>query len=280
MKTHNLKLSGRSGCNLDIVAKDTGFIVRKFSKDVSYNQRLILQAQKQQTFIQSSVFYSPKILRIAEDADIAFFDMQYVAGEKYSEYFVHITKQEIDVFITNIISYISNNLANSEIKIPDKSIFIKKSNSLKKVLKDSSMFVHSMLNQLIEKIPETPVPIGECHGDLTFSNMIFSGKKVYLVDFLDSFFNSPLIDMVKLRQDTCYFWTLMIDDELETYKRNKMLQIMSYIDEQLFKAFATYDFFKPWYNYLQCFNLLRILPYVNEEKEKELVLNALKTIKL
>ena len=54
------------------------------------------------------------------------------------------------------------------------------------------------------------IPIGFCHGDLTFSNIMFAldDNQVGLIDFLDSFIETPLIDLVKLRQDTHFHWTI------------------------------------------------------------------------
>lgn len=279
MEHVNFKLSGRSGCNLDLIAEHNSFIVRKYSKNSGYNQRLVLQAEKQKGFREFGIFRAPDIIQIIND-ELVYFDMKYVAGEKYSEYFGRITKQELDGFISNIIDYLNNNISNSEITIPDNTIFIKKVNSLQQELGSGNAEVNNLLNKLIKNIPETPIPHGNCHGDLTFSNMIFSGGRIYLIDFLDSFFNSPMIDIVKLRQDTSFFWTLLIDNELELFKRNKMRQIMGYIDTQLIKAFSSYSFFNPWYNYLQSFNLLRILPYIKVQQERELVSKALKTIQL
>lgn len=276
----NLKLTGRSGCDLEIIEKSNEFLVRKTSKKTTYNQRLILQAKKQKAFINDSFFLAPKVFSIIDDETTSFFDMEYVAGEKYSDYLVRISKQELDRFIDSIISYIDNNLANSIIKKADQDIFINKALALKKELGDSNKQINILLDQLIKKTPFTPVPHGGCHGDLTFSNMIFSGEKVYFIDFLDSFFDSPLIDIVKLRQDTCFYWTLLIDTELEAYKKSKMLQIMKYFDGRLYQVFEKHNYFLPWYNYLQCFNLLRILPYINHKHENELVINALNTIKL
>ncbi len=54
------------------------------------------------------------------------------------------------------------------------------------------------------------MPVGICHGDLTFSNMLFNGNNYYLIDFLDSFVESPLLDIVKLRQDSAYLWSQLM----------------------------------------------------------------------
>ena len=44
------------------------------------------------------------------------------------------------------------------------------------------------------------IPLGPCHGDLTTSNVLFAhdSSAIALVDFLDSFLESPLVDLAKL----------------------------------------------------------------------------------
>lgn len=277
MKSYDLKLTGRSGCKLEIVRSENSTFVRKSSKNHNYNHRLISQAQKQTTFDGHAVFHTPKVVEIKEEDGAAFFEMEYIPGEKYSDYFSRIGKQEIDRTISRLIEFVQINLSKASIFSPDHLIFIEKARMLKQQLADDHM-LNQFLDLLIEKIPDSDLPVSYCHGDLTFSNMIFSDGEVYLVDFLDSFIDSPLIDIVKLRQDTCFYWTLLIDSEMEGYKKNKMFQIMKYCDEKICEAFSENPYHQKWYNYLQAFNLIRIMPYIHDKGERKLIMNALNTI--
>eukprot|EP00744_Colponema_vietnamica_P017832 GILI01025106.1.p1 GENE.GILI01025106.1~~GILI01025106.1.p1 ORF type:complete len:440 (+),score=77.59 GILI01025106.1:48-1367(+) len=72
------------------------------------------------------------------------------------------------------------------------------------------------------------IPLGTCHGDFTLSNVLvltpLTGDglplspraqsketfRIALIDFLDSFVESPLADMAKLCQDLKYGWTLRL----------------------------------------------------------------------
>lgn len=54
------------------------------------------------------------------------------------------------------------------------------------------------------------MPVGVCHGDLTFSNILFNGNNYYLIDFLDSFIEAPLLDIVKIRQDSAHLWSQLM----------------------------------------------------------------------
>ena len=58
--------------------------------------------------------------------------------------------------------------------------------------------------RVFDALSDMLIPVGTCHGDLTFSNILFNGNNYYLIDFLDSFIESPLLDIVKLRQDTAW----------------------------------------------------------------------------
>ncbi len=108
--------------------------------------------------------------------------------------------------------------------------------------------------------------------------MLFCADGIYLVDFLDSFVESPLIDLVKFRQDTFFYWSLLIENQLPESRSAKVIQIFNYLDGQVYSNFANNKFVKEWYNYLQVFNLLRILPYVYQKEEIEFVQKSIQRI--
>jgi hypothetical protein len=65
--------------------------------------------------------------------------------------------------------------------------------------------VHDRLRGLPRRLD---FPIGRCHGDLTLSNVILSpGQNVVLIDFLDTYLETPLQDVAKLMQDFEYGWS-------------------------------------------------------------------------
>ena len=88
----NLKLEGRSGCPIKIIDNGINIVVNKASSNSDYNDRLIKQAIKQNTF---NSWYSdfenittPKVYKMGyTTSGIAFFEMEYAKGEKFSDYF-------------------------------------------------------------------------------------------------------------------------------------------------------------------------------------------------
>lgn len=51
------------------------------------------------------------------------------------------------------------------------------------------------------------VPLGQPHGDFTTCNMLLRGSgELFVIDYLDSEVQSPVVDVAKLRQDTRWGW--------------------------------------------------------------------------
>lgn len=282
-----LKMQGRSGCKLQVfMGSDSVPFVRKYSSAISYNARLMKQAEKQQFFsnnVLSGSFFSPNVYdQFAQTSDLSWFDMEFVAGEKYSDIFERITTPEIERMIKAFEAYFEQALQVSTFQHPDKKIIEEKVLSLEKSLQFQHHLdldlVRQTLDFLRNEIPTEPLALGFCHGDFTLSNILFySPEKMYLLDFLDSFIESPLVDMVKLRQDTKFRWSLMLEGgELPQYKVNKVTQLLRYFDERMHEYFLQYPFYVAWYKYMERFNLMRILPYVEQEHEIAFVQNCLR----
>jgi hypothetical protein len=72
----------------------------------------------------------------------------------------------------------------------------------------------------------------------------------------------------------------MIDPDPETHKLNKSRQILNYMDSRVREHYRGEAFYREWYSYLQTLNLLRILPYLGDETERDFVLRCLKEVAL
>ena len=107
--------------------------------------------------------------------------------------------------------------------------------------------------------------VGKCHGDLTFSNIIFRDNEYALIDFLDSFIESPIMDIVKLRQDTKYKWSTLMYNSKE-YDKTRYDMICKYIDEQIDNHFKKYSFYNDTYPIFQLMNFLRIIQYAKKDE--------------
>lgn len=255
-------LSGLSGCNIFLFEKNNEFIVRKVSKDVLYNERLITQIVKQKDF-NHPIIKTPKIHYTGYSNDLFFCDMEYVDGITFSDFIsTYPFKVSRKYFETICKFIIEKNVVIREI---NKDFFLKKIDEINhKVRLDDRV-----LSELNKNIPHN---LYECsiHGDLTFENIIISNDgHIYFIDFLDSFINDFFIDISKINQELNLFWSCRSGvPNLNTkikYNKLKILfkkHILNHVDEDSVS----------FYNLL---TLIRILPY-SSEYEKKIIEKELK----
>jgi aminoglycoside/choline kinase family phosphotransferase len=96
--------------------------------------------------------------------------------------------------------------------------------------------------------------------------MLFVDSQIYLIDFLDSFIDSPIIDLVKLKQDLVYSWS----QELQKIRKTRMITAFKFLwctIEDSFKDLTCSKTFKV----MEVVNFLRIEPYVTSEAEGKLL---------
>tara|TARA_R110000751_G_scaffold160513_2_gene266154 strand:+ start:641 stop:1441 length:801 start_codon:yes stop_codon:yes gene_type:complete len=245
-----MNIKGFSGCKVELLNGK----VLKTSSGPLYNDRLKRQKEKQEKFqselhfLRSPVVYSSKINS---------FLMEYIAGKDFISFLTENSKTDIEKFAEQISSYVFENLSKCVMKAVHKSIIQKK---LKDVQKKRSLLC---LPQFLELTPEyIEIPVGISHGDLTLSNIIFKDKKLILIDFLDGFIETPLMDMAKIRQDTCYKWSLGLHKK--NFDLNKANIALDYLDKLLHNNFLMSDSYKNFYLHFQFINFARILPYAKE----------------
>jgi hypothetical protein len=174
----NIDIKGHSGCNIDIIEDGDNLFVKKSTVDPKYLNRLGLQAKKQkddECFTDSII--NPYIHKIERTENECYILMDYIYANNFIDYFEKASPQDINHFIDNFIQYIHNEIDKCEIKKISKNVFIDKFNSVvknceKNELLKGNMRVKSILKDcesVFTNLPEEiELPIGVCHGDLTF----------------------------------------------------------------------------------------------------------------
>lgn len=277
-----LKLSGRSGCRLEVIGDRGEAQVRKYSNSVAYNTRLTKQAEKQILFKSLNLhpaFDSPAIKQISPvlETELSWFEMDFIYAEKYSDYLERCSINEIKHIFQNFLGYFAALETNAVYSNLEETVFHEKLEEVSDKIRRNHGFHCALCEKVIrrlEAVPTGQILVGFCHGDLTFSNILFGHEKIFYVDFLDSFIESPIIDLVKLRQDTLFGWSLHLERSLPAYRQNKLKQIFCYLDGR-FENYINERGFAEWYDYLEIFNLFRILPYVSDAEEIQFVKNCL-----
>ena len=267
-----IEVVGNSGCKVEVVREDTKLFVLKSTEDPKYLSRLALQAEKQQKASENKVpnIIVPKVYAINRSDKKTEVRMDYVYSQNYIDYLENAGVHEIDAFVEAMISFVENEIAQSPMTECPKEVLAAKFEEVADKVstrKDYTNEMERLMAKAINKIVEIStlrIPVGICHGDLTFSNILFCGQQYCLIDFLDSFVETPLQDIVKLRQDSQYLWSCLMYQN--PYDALRLKMISEYVDERIDKHFSQYDWYKENYGIMQLMNMLRILPYAKEEK--------------
>lgn len=279
-----IEVIGNSGCKVEVVREDTKLFVLKSTEDPKYLERLALQAEKQKAASDMHVpnIIVPKVYEISKSDAKTEIRMDYVYSQNYIDYFENAGVHEIDAFVEAMIAFVKQEIQQSPIaKCSNDVLMTKFEDVAGKVSKraDYNEELSELMGKARKKIADAGdlrIPTGVCHGDLTFSNVLFCGQQYCLIDFLDSFIETPLQDIVKLRQDAQYLWSCLMYQQ--PYDELRLKLISEYVDERLDKHFSQYDWYKEHYEVLQLMNMLRILPYAKEDKVIEYLKRVIKTL--
>lgn len=255
-------LSGHSGCAVDLCRDGEEIFVRKSSGSEEYSRRLKKQFIKQKKFSLSTV-QTPQILKYGTDKDgIFWFDMEFVNGITLAEYMHSIKVKEI----VDLMKVLFSSLMIKDGKVNHRAneLFGAKINSLKKKLETENPLLKQAFSKL-ENFDFKQIPQTHCCGDLTLENIILAPtRKIYLIDLLDSFYNSWMVDVAKLLQDIDLGWSYR--HIKRDYNLNLRLGIAKQaLIEDILQLENGKALLRNIY-YVLLLNVLRIYPYTHDEE--------------
>lgn len=277
----NIEVKGHSGCQIDVVREGEDLFVYKSTHDKGYLNRLLLQGQKQQEasnlalqHIRVPVLYEAR----QTDTEVTL-KMEYVYSKNFIGYFEYAGFEQINYFIKALCLFLDYEIKHSPLQtvnaqvIKDKFEDVQRKTLQNPALKGDNEIAELMFQSAnrFASVEDMQMPIGMCHGDLTFSNILFNGNNYYLIDFLDSFVESPMLDIVKIRQDSAFLWSRLM--YTEDYDQIRLQIVADKIDQKIVEFASQYEWYQ-YYPLFQLMNFLRILQYAKEEN----VICFLKTI--
>lgn len=282
-----LKVKGHSGCLIDIVNDGNDLFIYKSTFDSKYIERLRLQGLKQLEACKQKYqhIHIPEIYEIDNAPDHLTLKMEYVYSQNFIDYFEDAGFEQIRYFIKALEFFVDIEIDNSPLMDINTNVVLNKFNDVcdkvdKNAYVDNDEFkeILKKSKNIFESMPKTiSIPLGTCHGDLTYSNILFNGNNYYLIDFLDSFIESPLLDLVKIRQDSCFGWSqLMYTKDFDAI-RLRMInsKIDKAIDSYYFDKYIWYgNYYKPF----QIMNFLRILQYAKNKNVINYIKNVLNSL--
>lgn len=253
-------LGGHSGCKVLLCENgDNEIFVRKISRSEDYNERLKIQCEKQKAF-SFPLIKTPHILNHGYTREnLYYFDMEYIQGITLAEYMKSIrigeVKNIVETIVSEIVQHPDSNLEE------DHSAFGEKIAALKEKLQGKNSTIDEALC-LLSRHSWDRFQKTSCHGDLTLENIIIKDNQLYLIDFLDSFYDSWILDISTLMQDVQTLWSFRNDEEINI---NTVLRLIVFRDILMdtIRNISPYDYFEVYYALL--LKLIRIIPYTNDE---------------
>lgn len=275
---HSLK--GLSGASLQLVIYGNNTLVRKTSEFPNGNDRLRMQMEKQNSFIKlGGPISAPAILDFGINSlGCFYFEMELVSGLDGHRFLERCSPKELHCFTEALISHLAtvkslpmiaksgqfptlfHSSLNKIVEIHHKNVGLSN--------EDAGLLLKRL--QIIKDLEITRE--GFCHGDFTLENMLIDGNgKLHFVDFLDSAFEHPVQDFVKLSQDLHGGWFRCKGRRLSSAV---IAHIEHAIQPVIDRDFSYYS--NEVRNVLQSLNFCRILPYTSSDIQKEFVLNQIK----
>ncbi len=276
-------IPGNSGCSVEIISENNTTKVKKSTYEKTYVSRLKKQFEKQISYREKlkdiRSLSTPEIF-YAEHSDEHFsFCMEHKRFLDCLTFLSTSGKNDIDRFFKLLDSFIEYEIQNSNHTEDIFQKFVLKYSDTMLGIYDKNLISKDLMKDIdkeIYSISEMNVPVGLCHGDLTLSNVLISKNtgEISLIDFLDNFVETPLQDMVKIRQDTMFLWTSTISNSKFDPTRNKI--IMKYLDDKFNQSFQKYDFYTLCYKPFQILNILRIFRYTSDRRILDYLVRCLK----
>lgn len=260
MQKYIKSLKGHSGCKIELIHNGKDIIVRKTSGSIDYNIRLKKQCVKQKIFSLQNI-RTPKIYNYGKNEEnLFYFDMEFVSGKTFAEYLPQLSTSEIK----NYVECIFDNIFMQPIEkfFPASNAFMNKINILEANLTNQKNLSEAF--ELLKKYDWSLINKSFCHGDLTLENILITyDKKIYLIDFLDSFYNSWMIDIAKILQDVDLKWSYRNEKLTTNHALRLEIAKMTLIDKILNMKNGQ-EILSSIYHIL-LLNIIRIYPYTKDE---------------
>jgi hypothetical protein len=248
---------GISGCKIELEGK----VVRK-SCSPEYAHRLAVQQQKQydyrNTFAGSGIVV-PKVYLAAH----GWFTMEYLPYKGYIKFAEENSVFEVKNQLSKLIDYIGGSFEDTQYLTDYEAFDLQPS----EIDRPNFPRGYEWLAQFIGayyKNKQAAIPVGNCHGDLTFANLLFGDGNMAVIDFMDTPISSPILDVIKLRQDAKYHWTSFMSEE--KHDRTKIKIIDNWFLSELDKVLEQFNVDMDGYKWLEAMNYLKIFKYANGDR--------------
>lgn len=264
---------------IELIREKNKYYVKKTWIDIKRGEDAIRkQIEFDEIRISDLIIKTPKIYDTTKLKNNYIAKMEYIEGISGAE-IISIGSRKTSLKIKDGLSLLLNiNFENSKITKLKTELLVKK---LDEIISNSQSDyeIISILNDLkafIMRQKFLDIPIGPCHGDLTLSNIIVSSSgSINLIDFLPSFIETPLWDVVKIYQDLVYGWSYR--DLRGPERASAKLFFLNCLPNQI----TLYEkVMKKELLIFDALNLSRLSPYIKNKNTRDwLLFNLKKSLK-
>lgn len=247
--------------------------LRKDAGKPDYNRRLKKQFIKQKLFKLAEV-KTPVIYDYGLDKNgVFYFDMEFINGITLAESMKSIKIKEI----VDLIGLLFRSLPISDGVINTKSqeIFQNKISALSRTCDIANSNVAEAL-AMLRDFDFSGVPQSACCGDLTLENILLGSTDIYIIDLLDSFYNSWMIDVAKLLQDLELGWSYR-NQQTDFNLNLRLATAKQALFDNLLAINGGKQYLFVIYHIL-LLNVLRIYPYTKDEKTMNFLDSAVQKV--
>lgn len=261
---------GQSGDLVEIIQGSEHTVVRKTAK--SDSKKLKLQYEKQLAY--NNAFLSTP--RITKQWDSDKFEMEYVPGIALGSYLSFASHIELKNCVSKISNGLVLNLRDSfreREPLSENKEFNNKLRDLKESNLDSSRIqIRKGLKTLEIYSRQIKILSGANHGDYSFENILVNTNtgKIWLIDFLPSPIESPLIDVGRILIDAEHGWW-------KSGIQQSATQILAgqFLAGHIRDLLVRHEIPEREISFFKIVAVLRILPYTHAPIRKSLLLAAL-----
>jgi aminoglycoside phosphotransferase (APT) family kinase protein len=269
----SVSLSGFSGASVALARRDGALFVRKIAANADASDRLRRQAAKQRAYAAiNAPLATPPIVAEGEVEGRYFFEMPYIVGCDGHTFLSRCTFDELKGVLNQLWDHLRRTASLDAISAsPHPSFFSAAVHKLLAVQCRTKAIGNELLGRLFLQLDRLRACEGQkeglCHGDLTFENLLIDRvNRVWLVDFLDSPFEHPWQDYVKLRQDLEGEWYLRkgirISPAVVWYARRQHDDLIQAMSPEFGRVA----------NALSAITFVRILPYAHSAEDRSFIL--------
>lgn len=273
--------SSNSGAKITIIYDKNKTLLKK--SETCDLERFNSNISKQESFVpigsfKSALIHKKRITKKNIDILMPFYDG--ISGSNFTK---KITLNDIDFLSNEFINYFKFLIEESVEKNLEGSVLINKCKKVNVGICENNFFhsnekkfLKKTLKNLMNSIEKNYLcPYSKCHGDLTFSNIIYDkhNKDLILIDFLETYISSYLLDIAKIKQDLIYGWSFR--REPRTVKMKAFI-MGKYLYENI--NYLIKGKYRNLFTIIDRLNIFRIAPYISDDCSKEWLMENLKLL--